>query len=57
MLSYFERLIDPLKVPAAATPPSGLGRFYSHYIRQVWPGIAAILVSGLIADHWQSLRR
>ena len=49
MLSYFERLIDPLKVPAAATPPPGLVRFYSHYIRQVWPGIAAILISGLIA--------
>ena len=48
MFSYFERLIDPLKVPAAATPPPGLGRFYVHYIRQVWPGIAAVLVTGLV---------
>ena len=48
MLSFFERLIDPLKVPAAATPPTGLWRFYAHYIRQVWPGLAAILATGLI---------
>ncbi len=48
MLSFFERLIDPLKVPAAATPPVGLWRFYIHYIRQVWPGLAAVLTTGLI---------
>ena len=48
MLSYFERLIDPLKIPAASTPPEGLWRFYVHYIRQVWPGLAAVLVTGLI---------
>ncbi|HMB48648.1 MAG TPA: ABC transporter ATP-binding protein [Afifellaceae bacterium] len=47
MLSFFERQIDPLKIPAAATPPEGLWRFYFHYTRQVWPALALVLVTGL----------
>jgi len=46
MFSYFERLIDPLKIPAAATPPDGLLRFYVHYSRQVWPALVALMVTG-----------
>ena len=46
MFSYFERLIDPLKIPAAATPPDGLLRFYLHYSRQVWPALGALMVTG-----------
>ncbi|AYC33758.1 ABC transporter ATP-binding protein [Pseudomonas cavernae] len=44
----FERLIDFFRPGPAGAPPRSVWRFYLHYLRQVWPSFAALLVVGLI---------
>jgi ATP-binding cassette subfamily B multidrug efflux pump len=46
MFAWFERRIDPFKPAPVAQPPEGLAAFYWHFIRQVWPVFAALLVTG-----------
>ena len=46
MFSWFERRIDPFRPEPAAPPPPGLGAFYWHFTRQIWPWLIAMLVSG-----------
>jgi ATP-binding cassette subfamily B multidrug efflux pump len=50
MLSWFERLIDPYKDVPIVQPPSTLGAFYRHYLRDVWWAYALIMVFGLIGS-------
>ncbi len=47
MLSWFETLIDPYKSVPIVQPPGKVGRFYWHYLRQVWWVYAVIMVFGL----------
>jgi ATP-binding cassette subfamily B multidrug efflux pump len=46
----FEGFIDPFKPAPDTMPPRQVWRFYSHYILQVWPVFAALLVVGLAAS-------
>ena len=46
MFAWFERRIDPFKPAPVAQPPGGLIAFYWHFVRQVWPVFAALLVTG-----------
>ncbi|WP_165667092.1 ABC transporter ATP-binding protein [Metapseudomonas otitidis] len=48
MFRRFERLIDVFRPVPDDTPPRSVLRFYLHYLRQVWPVFAALLVVGLI---------
>ncbi|MBO2928117.1 ABC transporter ATP-binding protein [Metapseudomonas otitidis] len=48
MFRRFERLIDVFRPAPDDTPPRSVLRFYLHYLRQVWPVFAALLVVGLI---------
>ncbi|WP_165676543.1 ABC transporter ATP-binding protein [Metapseudomonas otitidis] len=48
MFRRFERLIDVFRPAPDNTPPRSVLRFYLHYLRQVWPVFAALLVVGLI---------
>jgi ATP-binding cassette subfamily B multidrug efflux pump len=49
MLRWFESLIDPYRSVPLEQPPAQWMRFFWHYVRQVWPGFAAILVVGFLA--------
>ncbi|WP_459749370.1 ABC transporter ATP-binding protein [Pseudomonas sp. 3A(2025)] len=44
----FEQLIDIFREDPGAAPPNRVLPFYLHYLRQVWPTFAALLVVGLI---------
>lgn len=43
---WFESLIDAFKEPGEGMPPASVGRFYLHYLRQVWPIFAATVFVG-----------
>ncbi|WP_035057584.1 ABC transporter ATP-binding protein [Andreprevotia chitinilytica] len=47
LFSRFEQLIDPFRPAPDAKPPGNVLRFYAHYLRQVWPTFAVLLVVGL----------
>src|SRR5688572_29305898 len=49
MLRWFESFIDPYRSVPLEQPPEQWMRFFWHYVRQVWPGFAAILVVGFLA--------
>jgi ATP-binding cassette, subfamily B, multidrug efflux pump len=49
MLRWFESFIDPYRSVPLEKPPEQWMRFFWHYVRQVWPGFAAILVVGFLA--------
>ncbi|PAU64177.1 ABC transporter ATP-binding protein [Pseudomonas indica] len=44
----FEHLIDIFQPGPEGAPPSRVTAFYLHYLRQVWPTFAVLLVVGLI---------
>jgi ATP-binding cassette subfamily B multidrug efflux pump len=46
MLSWFESFIDPFRPSSLEQPPADWLRFFWHYVRQVWPAFAAVLVIG-----------
>jgi ATP-binding cassette subfamily B multidrug efflux pump len=48
MFRTFENFIDPFRPHDEGMPPATLLGFYWHYTRQVWPGLVALLVMGLI---------
>ncbi len=48
MFRFFENWTDPFRRHDESMPPSTLLAFYWRYTRQVWPGLAALLVAGLI---------
>ncbi len=48
MFRTFETFIDPFRPHDPSMPPATLVGFYWHYTRQVWPGLAALLVMGLV---------
>lgn len=48
MFRWFEGLIDPFQPYPAVPPPDGLGRFYWHHLRQVWPIFAVLMAIGLV---------
>jgi len=48
MFGWFERRIDPFRRAAEGAPPDGLGAFYWHFARQVWPWFAAVLAAGAL---------
>lgn len=45
---WFESLIPVFDTPDDAMPPTAVGRFYLHYLRQVWPVFLAILLVGFV---------
>ena len=45
----FESLIDVFKPSPDVAPPTGMLRFYGHYLKQVWPLMLAVLVIGFLA--------
>ena len=49
MFRWFESRIDPFREATGGQPPNRLTAFYIHYLRQVWPAFAVLMVSGLIA--------
>ena len=49
MFAWFERRIDPFQVPDNPVPPDGVGRFYLHFIRQIWPLFVGVMVVGFFA--------
>ncbi len=49
MYRRFERLVDVFQAQPIAQPPTGLIAFYWHYLRQIWPLFAIMLVTGLIS--------
>lgn len=48
MFRWFESLIDIFPATEAATPPTSVWRFYWHYLRPLWPLLAAALLAGLL---------
>jgi len=48
MFRFFESWTDPFRPHDESMPPPTLLAFYWRYTRQVWPGLAALLVAGLI---------
>ncbi len=48
MFRTFESFIDLFRPHDERMPPATLVGFYWHYTRQVWPGLAALLVMGLV---------
>ncbi|MCO8162318.1 ABC transporter ATP-binding protein/permease [Pseudomonas sp. 21LCFQ010] len=46
----FEQLIDIFRDDPGAAPPNRVLPFYLHYLRQVWPSFAALLVVGLVVS-------
>ncbi|MDX2309215.1 MAG: ABC transporter ATP-binding protein [Hyphomicrobium sp.] len=48
MFRWFEHKIDPFSGSGNVRPPSELGAFYWHFVRQAWPGFVALLVVGFI---------
>jgi ATP-binding cassette subfamily B multidrug efflux pump len=49
MFRWFEQRLNPFKPSPGTEPPDRLGAFYWHFLRQVWPNVAAILVTGFFA--------
>jgi ATP-binding cassette, subfamily B, multidrug efflux pump len=49
MFRWFESLIDPYRPVALEQPPDQWVKFFWHYVRQIWPAFAAILVVGFVA--------
>jgi len=49
MFRWFEQRLNPFKASPGTKPPERLGAFYWHFLRQVWPNVAAILVTGFFA--------
>ncbi len=47
LFSRFETLIDSFQDQEPTQPPEDLLRFYWHFIRQIWPLFAALLITGL----------
>lgn len=45
----FESLIDVFKPSSDVAPPTGMLRFYGHYLKQVWPLMLAVLIIGFFA--------
>ncbi|MET1079056.1 MAG: ABC transporter ATP-binding protein [Pseudomonas sp.] len=45
---HFERLIDVFRSSPSEAPPNRVGAFYLHFLRQVWPAFAALLLVGLV---------
>ena len=43
---WFESLIDAFKEPSDDMPPQSVLRFYTFYLKQVWPAFAAAIVVG-----------
>ncbi len=48
LFHWFEKYIDPFAGGDAVRPPGTLAAFYWHFIRQAWPGFAALLTMGCI---------
>ena len=49
MISRLNSFIDPFRPSDVERPPSDLFKFYGHFLRQVWPVFAAVLISGFLA--------
>ncbi|OYW78362.1 MAG: multidrug ABC transporter ATP-binding protein, partial [Asticcacaulis sp. 32-58-5] len=47
LFSFFESLIKPFRDYPAVTPPTTVQAFFTHFLRQVWPVFAVLLVVGL----------
>jgi ATP-binding cassette subfamily B multidrug efflux pump len=43
---WFESLIDAFREPVDTMPPASVWRFYTFYLRQVWPVFVAAIVVG-----------
>ncbi|HUK60645.1 MAG TPA: ABC transporter ATP-binding protein [Stellaceae bacterium] len=44
----FESLLEPTSLPPDAPPPSGLGAFYWHYVRQVRHLVVVLFIAGSV---------
>ena len=49
MFRWFETFIDPYRPVALEEPPNQWVKFFWHFVRQVWPSFAAIVVMGFLA--------
>jgi ATP-binding cassette subfamily B multidrug efflux pump len=49
MFRLIETFIDPYRPVALEQPPNHWVKFFWYYVRQVWPGFAAVLVVGCAA--------
>lgn len=47
MFRWFEQRINPFLEGPGGQPPETLVAFYWHFLRQVWPAIACIMIVGL----------
>jgi ATP-binding cassette, subfamily B, multidrug efflux pump len=48
IFDWCEKHIDPFRGRGDVQPPAELGAFYWHFVRQTWPGFAALLFMGFI---------
>lgn len=48
LFKWFEDYIDPFSGGGDVRPPETLSAFYWHFVRQAWPGFAALLLMGFI---------
>ena len=49
MIARLSNLINPFRPASVERPPTDLLRFYGHFLVQVWPAFAAVLISGFFA--------
>jgi ATP-binding cassette subfamily B multidrug efflux pump len=48
MFRWFESLIEVFPKAAGQMPPTGVGRFYLHFLRPLWPLLLLALLTGLL---------
>ncbi len=48
LFHWFESYIEPFAGSSVVRPPDTLGAFYWYFVRQAWPGFAALLVMGFM---------
>jgi ATP-binding cassette subfamily B multidrug efflux pump len=52
---YFEALLEPTNLPPEESPPTGLGAFYWHYIRQARGLIVVLFIAGFCVAFLDSM--
>ncbi|MEP3277599.1 MAG: ABC transporter ATP-binding protein [Stappiaceae bacterium] len=50
VFSYLENIVSPFKKHDDTPPPSELGAFYWHFVRQIWKPLAWLMVFGFVVS-------
>ncbi|WP_417708873.1 ABC transporter ATP-binding protein [Roseibium aggregatum] len=50
VFSYLENIVSPFKQHDGTPPPSDLGAFYWHFIRQIWKPLAWLMAFGFVVS-------